>query len=60
MSLMATLMLVATLTFVLMRSVDLFGSIGDLFNLQSTNNSRQVQRPAPAAAAPEATPAENQ
>lgn len=54
------LMLCASLIFVLIRSNELFGSMGELFNLQ-TQKPAQVQRTMPAAEpAPEAQPAENQ
>lgn len=65
MTFIATVMLITALTFVLIRSSQLFGGIGELFNLDQSSRPSRVQRSAPAttdtpAAAPAPAPAKNQ
>jgi hypothetical protein len=60
MTFVATVMLAAALTFVLMRSSQLFGSVGELFNLEKTSHPTSRAQPVSAQPQPDATPAENQ
>lgn len=61
MTFIAMVMLITALTFVLMRSSELFGGVGELFNFEAgQNNTRRMNSPAPAAAPVSTdTPAEN-
>ncbi|MFG0251028.1 MAG: hypothetical protein ACF8OB_19265 [Phycisphaeraceae bacterium JB051] len=60
MTFVATVMLSVALGFVLMRSAELFGSVGELFNLEQTQRPAARSQPITPAAQPAATPAENQ
>ncbi len=60
MTFVATVMLSVALGFVLMRSAELFGSVGELFNLEQSSRSAPRSQPVSAQPQPDATPAENQ
>ncbi|MAX25655.1 MAG: hypothetical protein CMJ19_14240 [Phycisphaeraceae bacterium] len=60
MTFVATVMLSVALGFVLMRSAELFGSVGELFNLEQSNRPAPRSQPVTPAAQPDDAPVENQ